>query len=197
MSESYELIPVDAITAGTVGEPGQRTFYIQARADGNQVTLLAEKGQVFLLAQALEQLLAAVPGEILGEPPAAGALELWEPIEAAWRVGEIGLEYDEALDLIVIIARELLEDDADFLAAAAPGDDDDDDDDVTDPPALPDRPERGVARFGATRVQIRAMIEKAVSVVAAGRPRCPHCGTILPEEGATHGCPPTNGHRKG
>lgn len=194
MSESYELVPVDAITAGTVGEPGQRTFFLQARADGNQVTLLCEKGQVFLLAQALEHLLGAVPGEILGEAPPVGALELWEPIEPAWRVGEIGLEYDEPADLIVIVARELLEDDADFLAAAAVEEDDDMDD--VAPPVLPDRPERGTARFGATRAQIRAMIERAVTVVAAGRPRCPHCNAILPEDGSPHGCPPTNGHRK-
>jgi uncharacterized repeat protein (TIGR03847 family) len=195
VSGSYELIPVDAVTAGTVGEPGNRTFFIQARKNGDQVTLLAEKGQVYVLAQALEQLLSAVPNAIIGDAPEPGALELWEPIEPEWRVGEIGLEYDEVLDLVIIIARELLDDDAEFLAAQAEllGDEDEDDD---TPPALPDRPERGVARFGATRAQIRAMIERSLEVVAAGRPRCPHCGQVLPEEGAPHGCPPTNGHRK-
>lgn len=195
MSGSYELIPVDAMTTGTVGEPGNRTFFLQARKAGDQVTLLAEKGQVYVLAQALEQLLSVVPNAIVGDAPAPGALELWEPIEPEWRIGEIGLEYDEALDLIVIVARELLEDDVEFLAAQAElGIEGDEDDDT--PPALPDRPERGVARFGATRAQVRAMVDRALEVVSAGRPRCPHCGTVLPADGSPHGCPPTNGHRK-
>lgn len=187
MSGSYELMPVDAITAGAVGEPGSRTFYLQARAHGDQVTLLCEKEQVFLLAQALEQLLVAVPGEIEGAPPAPGALELWEPVEPAWRVGELGLEYDEARNLIVIVAKEFLDDDADLLAEVEEDD---------DGPALPDRPDRGIARFGATRAQVHAMAERAAEVVAAGRPRCPHCGVPLPAEGAPHGCAATNGHRK-
>lgn len=183
----YEFMPADTITAGAVGEPGARTFFLQARAGELQVTLLCEKEQVFLLARALEQLLAAVPGPWgdPGAPPDAADLALRAPLEPVWRVGELGLEYDEALDLVVIIAREFVERDPDAPEVEDADDDTDDED-----------PLRGYARFGVTRAQVRAMIDHANDVISAGRPRCPLCAAPLPEEGASHACPGTNGHRK-
>ena len=43
MADSFELEPVDALAVATVGEPGRRQFFIQARGGGRTVTLACEK----------------------------------------------------------------------------------------------------------------------------------------------------------
>ena len=71
MTESFEFRPVEWLTAGAVGEPGQREFYIQARASGDEVALLVEKEQVRMLAQLAQELLARIEAHImrrLGDP---------------------------------------------------------------------------------------------------------------------------------
>ena len=170
MSNSFELPEVERITVGTVGEPGQRVFYLQARMGAQLVTLKMEKQQVSSLAQFLGNLLADLPQP--ENPPTD--LELEEPALAEWPVGTIQLSYDPEIDRIVIIAEEAL-----FT-------DDDDDDDDTD--AVP-----AIARFGATREQMAAIAIRGTQLVEAGRPPCPLCGFPLDPSG--HVCPRTNGHR--
>src|SRR3954451_9365142 len=102
MSSSFELPEVERITVGTVGEPGQRTFYLQARMGAQLVTLKMEKQQVAALAQFLGNLLADLPRP--GDPPTN--LELEEPALEEWSVGNIQLSYDSDLDRVVIIAEE-------------------------------------------------------------------------------------------
>ncbi len=169
----YDLNPVTWITAGAVGQPGQRTFYIQARQGSKLVTLLAEKEQVQALAIGIEQLLDALAtqrpeGESKGETIAEASLALLEPLDAAFRVGELGLGYDEKHDLLVLVAQELLEEEEQ------------------------EKRKPVMARFWATRAQMRAMSQHAAVVVTAGRPLCPLCG--LPLDPAGHICPKRNGH---
>ena len=165
MSESFDIDPVDHITAGAVGAPGERSFYLQAQAGRSLVTLLAEKEQVRLLAEALLQLLGTLPEIDEGPPP--GTLELEGPIEPEWRVGEIAIEYEEATESVEIVINEMeSEEDAGISARA---------------------------RFVASRAQARAMAVHALDVVAAGRPRCQFCG--YPLEPENHICPAMNGHR--
>jgi uncharacterized repeat protein (TIGR03847 family) len=168
MSESFDLDPVERITASALGEPGDRTFFVQARAGREQVTLVAEKEQVRLLGQALIQLLGTLPDADEGSEPDE-ALELEEPIEPEWRVGEMSIEHEELTDRVAIVVTELIEED---------------DEDA----ALPAR-----ARFIVSRAQARALATHALEVVAAGRPRCQFCGYPLDPEG--HICPAMNGHR--
>ena len=168
MSSSFELPDVDKITVGTVGEPGQRVFYLQARMGAQLVTLKMEKQQVSALAQFLGNLLADLPRP--GDPPTELALE--EPTIEEWAIGSIQLSYDPELDRVLIIAEELV-----FT--------DDDDEDTDTVPAI--------ARFGATREQMAAVAMHGTSLVAAGRPPCPLCGFPLDPSG--HACPRTNGHR--
>ena len=168
MSESYDLDAVDRITVGTVGEPGQRTFYLQARAGRQVVTLKMEKQQVGALATSL--------GTMLQELPRPGHLpedlELEEPVEPhAWAVGSMQLGYDSSSDRVVIVAEE-----------AVFADDDDD-----------DEAEVATARFAATREQVSALAIRGTSLVEAGRPPCPLCGHPLDPSG--HACPRTNGNR--
>ena len=70
-----ELGIVDRITADAVGEPGMRTFYLQARAGAELVTVIVEKEQVELLARSVLELLADIPDEtVVAEPGDGGAL---------------------------------------------------------------------------------------------------------------------------
>jgi uncharacterized repeat protein (TIGR03847 family) len=165
MSESFDLDPVERITADAMGEPGQRTFFVQARSGMERVTLLAEKEQVRLLGQALVQLLGTLADAEEGEEPTD--LDLEEPVEPEWRVGDMSIEYEDSTDRVAIVITELLEEEDEGLPARA--------------------------RFVTSRAQARALAAHALDVVAAGRPRCQFCGYPLDPEG--HVCPAMNGHR--
>jgi uncharacterized repeat protein (TIGR03847 family) len=174
VSRSFELDPVTRITAGAIGEPGERTFFVQASAPGEEVSLIFEKEQVRALAQGLLQLLAALPGEEPDDPGIEPSeLDLQAPLEPEWRAGEMAIEYEQEIDRIVITIREAqLEDDEEQAEE-----------------------DGATARFVATRTQARAMAAHALDVVAAGRPRCQLCGMPI-NEGEEHVCPAMNGHRK-
>ena len=102
MSSSFELEAVDRITVGTVGEPGTRTFFLQARQGPELVTLKLEKSQVAAL--------CTYVGELLQDLPRPGHLpedlELEEPAVAEWVVGSLGITYSEDLDRFLLVAEE-------------------------------------------------------------------------------------------
>ena len=107
MSESFDITDVDHLTAGTVGEPGKRVFYLQAASGGQVVSLRLEKGQVAALAAYLGAMLADLPpAEDLPDDMA-----LIEPVVAEWVVGSLGVSYDEEADRVVLVAEELVEED--------------------------------------------------------------------------------------
>ena len=175
---SRDLDPVTRLTADAVGEPGQRTFYLQAASGADQVTLLVEKEQVRRLAESLETWLpelAADRPEDPGEAAAAeaGELALEAPLEPDFRVGQLQLSYDGERDRVVIVATE-------FQA-------EDEDDDPLEPP------EPLQVRLFVTRPQLRVLARHGSQVVARGRPLCPLCGNPLDPTG--HICPAQNGHR--
>jgi uncharacterized repeat protein (TIGR03847 family) len=176
---SRDLDPVTRLTADAVGEPGQRTFYLQAASGTDQVTLLVEKEQVRRLAESLQTWLpelAAERPEDPGEAAAAeaGELALTPPLEPDFRVGQLSLSYDAERDRVVVVATELrLEDE-----------------DEEDPAELPDPVE---VRLFVTRPQLRVLARQGSQVVARGRPLCPLCGNPLDPTG--HICPAQNGHR--
>ena len=183
MARSFDLRDVDRITVGTVGAPGQRTFYLQARKDGTLVTVKLEKSQVGALVQELGKLIQGLsrPGHLPDD------LELEEPVLAEWTVGRIGLGFDDGADRIVIE----LEDVAAFA---------EDEDDLFGPsgsrgPAdrTDDEEGGGLARFSATREQVAALAIRGASLVEGGRPPCPLCAYPLDPRG--HTCPKTNGNR--
>ena len=171
-NEIFDLNPVTHITAGAVGEPGNRTFYIQARQGSQLVTLLCEKQQVAALALGVEQLLEQLAEK---DPKLAQTIdlvlevnmELEEPLDPVFRVGQMGLGYDEERNLLVLVAQELLPEGQDASTASS-------------------------ARFWGTAEQMRTMAHHAQAVVASGRPTCPLCGAPIDPEG--HFCPRRNGH---
>jgi len=106
--ESLELPSVDVVTVGTVGEPGHRTFYVQASSGATSLTLKVEKAQVAGLATAFKELLADLPPSAYVEPMPA----LREPIEPMWAVGGIGVSaYDEATARVTVLLQQLVGED--------------------------------------------------------------------------------------
>lgn len=170
-----ELGPVDRITADAIGEPGMRTFYLQARAGGELVTLIVEKEQVRLLATSVLELLADLSVET--EAGADEDLDLEQPIEPRWRAGRLSIGFDEEQ------GRFLLE-----ITEFEPEVEDEDD------PRSSREEEPETISLWATRAQMLAFARHGAESVERGRPICPLCGNPMGPEG--HACPATNGHRK-
>ncbi|HJU57541.1 MAG TPA: DUF3090 family protein [Actinomycetota bacterium] len=170
-----DLDPVDKLTTGTVGEPGQRTFFIQATQGERVVTILVEKEQVELLGSSILEILATV-GRETGEGPQEEALELEVPLEPLWRAGRLSIGYAEDRDLMLLELEELVE---------TPEEGASDDVDVPEPARV---------RLWATREQMFALARHGAAVAARGRPKCRFCGNPIDPEG--HMCPAMNGHRE-
>jgi uncharacterized repeat protein (TIGR03847 family) len=188
MSDSFDLEAPDHFTAGAVGPPGQRVFYLQAREAGALLTLKCEKEHVRALgdylAGLLERLAAAAPS-----PGAAPAL--LEPVQPAWDVGAIGVGYDDDGRRIVIEMHEAAEaeeeadgDDAESEEAETPT--------LEAEPAPAPVPEGAVARIRITHEQAAAFVERARELMRGGRPLCPMCQSPIDPGG--HVCPRANGH---
>lgn len=181
--ESFEFEHVDAFVPGTVGEPGHRTFYLQARAGEQVVTLRCEKQQVGMLGRYLAQLAEAIgPVE-----PDRDIVGLVEPVDEKWTVGQLSVGVDEANGLILVTAEELVADSVEI----DPQDEEDEDllaqlleaaEDLADEPAE--------ARFVLSAPQALAFGERAEELLAAGRPACRLCGAPMDPEG--HACPRWN-----
>ena len=103
-----DLERVDRITAGAVGEPGERTFFLQAREGDRTVTILVEKEQVELLGTSILEILATV-GRETGEGPPSDELGLEPPLEPLWRAGRLSIGYAEERDLMLLEIEELVE----------------------------------------------------------------------------------------
>ena len=146
MSESYFFESVELLTVGTLGPRGQRVFYLQCLAEGELVSLKFEKGQAAALADYLERVLRDLPEAAADEPPTD--LDMREPVVEAWTIGSMGIAYDERNDRVILVTEEMVED-SDAEAASA--------------------------RFSLTRPQVKALVDRARAVVAAGRPPCPFC----------------------
>jgi uncharacterized repeat protein (TIGR03847 family) len=104
--DAFEMGGVDRVTVGTVGVPGRRTFYLQARQGDRRVDLKLEKQQVAALAQLLGELLADLPAP--ADLPTD--LDLEEPVTPAWAVGTMQLAYDGDADRVVLVAEEIDDD---------------------------------------------------------------------------------------
>jgi uncharacterized repeat protein (TIGR03847 family) len=103
-SRSFEMEPIDEIAVGTLGDPGQRQFFLQARGGGQTVTLGCEKFHIQGLVTRIQQLLEAQGLQPGPEPDPVGSVQ--EPLAPEWTIAELGLGYHESRKLFVIVARE-------------------------------------------------------------------------------------------
>ena len=212
----FDFDPPDRFVAGTIGQPGNRTFFLQARRAGQVVSVVLEKVQVAVLAERLGVLLDELESRGI-TPPANGVVAdsapLDEPINETFRATTLTLGWDGDTEQILVEARA--------------GDDDDDDDEAEEISAEEDEDleeaiidlssVEGIAGSQAgdllaafegvedddedapdtLRVRLsadvaRGFVTRALEVVAAGRLPCPLCGQPLDPQG--HICPRRNGH---
>ena len=180
VTQVYAFEPPERFVAGTVGVPGERTFFLQARGGGRVVSVALEKVQMSLLAEKLEELLAEAQRRFdLTLPDAPTGAEDNEPLETPldeeFRVGTLGLAWDEENGTVVIEAIAIGEYES-------------------EEPTEDELAELDRLRVRLTPAATRAFIARAKKVVAAGRPPCPLCGQPLDPAG--HLCPRHNGYRR-
>jgi uncharacterized repeat protein (TIGR03847 family) len=192
MADSYDFESPDFFTTGTVGTPGRRVFYLQARQNGRVVSLKLEKEQVGALAEYLAKLLADLPAP----GPLPQDMALLEPVAEAWVVGSLGVAYDETADRILIVAEELTEE----AEEEEEEEEEEEGEERAEPepsggaaaPEPEESPDTAKARFRLTRPQAAAFVERGRALVQSGRPICRTCGLPIDPDG--HPCPGTNGH---
>jgi uncharacterized repeat protein (TIGR03847 family) len=168
--------------AGTVGQPGDRTFYLQASdAHGRTVSVALEKSQVQVLADRMAELLDEVSTRVGTAIPAEADVDdlepLTAPVDEEFRVAAMGLAWDGEAATVVVEAVAATDEPVDEEAILSDSDE--------GPDAL---------RVTITPGAARAFIARARRVVAAGRPACPLCS--LPLDPTGHVCPRQNGYRR-
>ncbi|BDZ47998.1 hypothetical protein GCM10025867_02390 [Frondihabitans sucicola] len=172
----------DRVVVGTVGQPGSRSFYLQARAGAQLVSIALEKEQSALLAEKIEEILdelmaqdgnpvsvpAATPVELVDNDP------LEQPVEPEFRTGALSLGWDPTTAQVVIEAYPIIEvDEADAEAFFD-----------SDEPLEVEPPEVMLVRIPVGTA--RAFAKRTLEVVGAGRPICDVCGTPIDPEGHIH-----------
>lgn len=172
----------DRFVAGTVGEPGNRTFYLQAVHDKRVVSVMVEKQQVAVLAERIGALLSEVHRRFgTPLPPEVEVSDLGPlitPLDAEFRVGTMGLGWDAEAQSVVV---ELLAvSDTEFDASVI----------LDDAEEGPD-----AVRVFLSPESAREFAARSDRVISAGRPPCPLCDEPLDPEG--HLCIRSNGYRRG
>jgi uncharacterized repeat protein (TIGR03847 family) len=172
----------DRFLTGTVGAPGNRTFFLQAREGTRIVSVALEKVQVAALAQRLTDLLdelekRGVEGADGDQPIDTTPGTLDEPINEEFRVGTLSMGWDTGDSLVLVEAREIADEEEDEDEEVF----DDEDDEGPD-----------FLRVRLAPRAVREFVARAIRVIGAGRPPCPLCGQPLDPQG--HLCPRRNGH---
>lgn len=191
---SHEFDRPDRFVAGTVGPPGQRTFFLQAREGRRLISVSLEKQQVSILADRINDLLDDFAGGEATEQAAAETVDnapLDTPIEDEFRVASLSLAWNPTERLIVIECDDLVDD----------ADDSDDTDDSHDSAVgadtaitQPDLLATNSLRVRLSPAAARSFARRGAALVAAGRPPCPFCGGPLDPSG--HICPRANGYKR-
>jgi uncharacterized repeat protein (TIGR03847 family) len=180
--------PPERFVTGTVGPPGQRTFFLQAREGARVVSVALEKQQVAALAERIDELLDEVMASELSNAviPAVAPLgledtgPLEQPIEEEFRAGTMTLSWDAADERLVIEVFPFTE-----AAVISP-------DQVDEDFEEPEPDEVLLVRISAGTA--RAFVKRAATVLDAGRPSCPFCGGPIDPDG--HLCVRANGFRR-
>lgn len=183
----------DRFVAGTVGQPGERAFFLQAR-EGNRITSVAcEKQQVSLLAEhvdkVLDEIIRRSTGTVDVPPPATSTSDtqpLDAPIAEEFRVGNMTIAWDPEAAKIVIemFATVEIEENAPSEIEPAAS--------VAQPEEIPEADEVFVVKISPAYA--RDFVARAQALISAGRPACPFC--LQPIDPQGHICPRANGYRR-
>ena len=167
----YEFTTPERFVAGTVGEPGERAFYLQIRSNARLFSVAVEKAQVQAISARLEVMVAEIrksnPLMIIEKLPIDDA-PLESPIDAEFQIGAMSLAWDEESKLICVELFELEDDEEDA--------------------------EGEVVEINITVAMAAAFAARSKAVVNAGRLPCPFCGIPIDPRG--HLCPRANGYRR-
>lgn len=173
--------PTERFVVGTVGIPGERTFFIQARTGSRMVSVSLEKAQVAALADRIQQILREVRSSeplTVFERTARDDQPLETPIDEEFRVGVIGLAY--------VSDRKLIEID---MQAIADSQSPEEEEAILESSESPD-----ILRVLINLGYADSFTKRALAVVGAGRAPCPFCGGPIDPSG--HLCPRANGYRR-
>ena len=181
MSRIFLFDPVERFVAGTVGIPGERTFFLQARTGSRLVSVSLEKAQVAAIADRVLQILREIRLSeplVVFEKVSYDDQPLESPIDEEFRVGVIGLAYVSDRRLIEIDLQAIMDSDsADEVLLEI---------DTTS--------DQDILRVLMTPGYAESFAKRANTVVAAGRAPCPFCGGPIDPNG--HLCPRANGYRR-
>ena len=182
----WEFRLPERFVVGTVGMPGERTFYLQAKSGDEIVSVAFEKQQADALSDRIDQLLDEVRGSRAPEDvvPEKAPVELADnapldlPLEEEFRVGAMALGWDEGNNLVIIEAHAVS------------------DVEGFEPPELADDDSEGpdTVRVWMSAPYARAFAERTRVIVSSGRPACPFCQQPLDPQG--HMCPRANGYKR-
>ncbi|WP_323794332.1 DUF3090 domain-containing protein [Nocardioides sp.] len=180
--------PPERFVTGTVGEPGARTFFLQARTGSRITSVSLEKQQVAALAERVDELLDEVMSNQASQSvvPAVAPLALddsdplEQPIDEEFRAGTMTLSWDPSDERIVIEVFPYTE-----AAVISPEQVDEDFEE-------PEPDEVFLVRL--TAAAARSFVKRAEQVLEAGRPSCPFCGNPIDPNG--HLCVRANGFRR-
>ena len=195
MTHPWEVVPVtrrileyrlpERFVVGTVGMPGERTFYLQVKSAGALSAVAFEKQQAIVLAERIDDLLDEVqasrdPGGVVPEsapPELLDAEPLDMPLMEEFRVGAMALGWDEGSSCVVIEAHAIAEESDEVPELGEDGDEGPD-----------------TLRVWLSAPYARAFADRTRRVADSGRPPCPFCQQALDPEG--HICPRANGYKR-
>ena len=180
-----EFDPPDRFVAGTVGPPGQRTFFLQASVGLRLTSVSLEKQQVSTLADRINNLLDDFAGGEASDAVSETAEDLaplGTPIEDEFRVGTMSIGWDAERNVVILECH-----DSQVEVEV---------DEAGEPTLEPEQPteRETVLRVVIPPAQARAFARRCAKVVTAGRPPCPFCGGPLDPTG--HVCPRANGYKR-
>jgi uncharacterized repeat protein (TIGR03847 family) len=167
----FEFTKPDRFVAGTVGQPGERAFYLQVRSSSRLLSVAVEKAQVQAISARMEIMVSEVrktnPLITVEKLPIDDA-PLESPIDSEFQIGAMSLSWDDESKLICVELFELEDDEEDS--------------------------EGEVLEINITLGMASAFSSRSKAVVNAGRLPCPFCGIPIDPRG--HLCPRANGYRR-
>ena len=178
----YEFNPVERFVAGTVGAPGDRTFFIQARTGSRVVSVVVDKSQVIALGERTKIMLREIKKSdptVFVKAVDVDDAPLEQPIFEEFRAGVIAMAWDVANSLLVYELRE-----------RTSSDDGDEEQAVFSEKDL----STDLLRVHVSPTQAASFSKRCLSLASAGRMPCPFCG--IPIDPSGHLCPRSNGYRR-